>query len=390
MLNLYFSGRAWPSVSEDVQKVVDFFRQHETIRTKDGRTFFGRIQADANFAPAYVLARKGATYIAKPVKPADTENTFFSGDRSRQLTHIPFLSLLLSKEDLLWVATSAVKTPKGTVTRSKAQLLLERMWGLHVSGLHGRKFDDNIADEIVRSVCYTSGDKIPQAALWISGAVVEVVVPSWQSEPLQKLCAELEQEMAKTAVLTAVSTNTTYAGTWTTPAADFLATTEFVPDSDGNLVARTLGKPLRIVATAQMRTSGPFSRGLCINTTQAAILTALAPGQLLESVDHLLAVCSDELAKAADVFPNTSVVSAGSASTTAVSHLLPAFKKSGSGSGSGSGSVTAIVPDARLFRHVAYDISELAWLLSARRTGKSALAADEEVGASSLISVMMT
>jgi hypothetical protein len=384
MLNLYYSSEAWKAVAEDAAKVIDFFRRNETIRVRDGRTFFGKVQEGSNFLATHVLTRRGATYLARAATPDDMANTAFSGDRARQLTHIPFLSVLLTKEDLLWVATSGGATPKGTVARSKAQLLLERVWSLHVAGLHGRKFDDNIADEIVRTVCYSGLDKIPQAALWISGPVVEVVVPSWQADTLNKLCSELEQEMNKTVVVTVGSGADTYRGSWKDPATktEFVGTMSLVSDAEGNLRVRALAKALTLAFPpgSAVATSGPLRRGLAINTTQAAVLAALGPSSMLGVVDHLADMCGAGLGGGG--MGASSVISA-SGSTSAVAHLLPSFKKAGSEG-------TGLAPDARLNKLVANDVSELLWLVHARRTNKTALDSHEEVGASSLISVMLS
>jgi hypothetical protein len=389
MLNLYFGPGVWDDVAADVTKVIDFFRSHETVRTRDGRTFFGKVQPSAEFAPQYILNRRGPMYEAALVRPGDLVGTNFNGDRIRQLTHIPYINILLTREDLLAVAVSAVATPSGALARSKAQVLLERLWGLHVSGLHGRKFDDNIADEITRSISYLTDPRIPQGALWTSATIVEIVVPSWQRDAAHKLCLELEQELRKVSVVQ--TPHKLYAGSWTGsgPSAQFVPVKTLVPDADNNLVVRAVPSGQTLAVKREGKPHLGIRRGLSLNTTQAAVAVALAPEDVLVSLERLMdAVRSgpatagsgscaggsgSSVASSASVASNTSFVSR---------HLLPVLKTPAE-----SGAKLSF--NVNLTKLVTQDLAELTWLIHARHTHKSCLGPEEDVGASSMLSVLV-
>lgn len=388
MLNLYYPSDVWPTVGPSVAKVIEFFRSHETMRLRNGRTFFGTV-VDSTFVPSHSLQREGPLHLARPFQRSDARPEDFKDSRARQMTHMPFVTALFTKENLLWIAATApAAAPSAAQQQSKAQLLLERLWTLHVLGLQGRKFSDSIADEVIRTTAHATPDCISQARLWRTGVMVEMVFPGWHQDTANKLLGELEHEMRRSCVLATALDQPQHVYQFGTRSGDTITVTKVLEPAnkyDYTIRPAAVTSVVRLGALTpgSFRVSGDIHRGVCLNTTQAAIAVALGSPGVVAALQSLVDTINTggAVVTGSTGTSSTSTVSMGATSTVAAS-LLPVRRASGGGGSavSGSSTLSAVSSAPTLTQNeqtlqtmVLQDVRELTWLLNARRTRKTSL-----------------
>ena len=190
-------------------------------------------------------------------------------------TELPFVSIVLGRENLLWFAAVEAARPRA---------ILEALWNVHhVGNVAGRRFDDAASADLIRLVIsrrYTHAQK------WAPAAMLELLfLPD--DAVAAGLVHELEELMLATAV--AVSGEETYYGE-RQRGMRCTATHIFQDVAGGgdDLMLVPLPRPQDVAVD---RWSEWFVHGLCFTTTQLALLFAVGEEAALAALRVLVDAC---------------------------------------------------------------------------------------------------
>lgn len=275
-MSLYYTPNVWEGMQTHVDPVVEFFRDYDTVRAQDGRTYFCVRGSDRSSLRALAeLVKSGSRYVTQPLTAPKTLQV----NQVTSVTDVPWWCVLLTREDLLWAATNR-----------RGKELLRSLWSRRARGVTGRRFDDALAEDILRCVWNSTGTVVPQGCKWADGALVEIPFHIEDHDDITDILHELDEAMADTCVVTD--------GRSVTGVANRLdgyveVTGKMVEQED---TASAVVVPFTSPRTLKFRNikawSAPILRGFCITATQAAVLCGLAAHEDLTSLKHVLDSCS--------------------------------------------------------------------------------------------------
>ncbi len=302
MLTLYYPPAEWAALAEDRRKVLAFFKEFETIRTADGGTYLATT-LDDKFLPIAILDKQPhqSTYVTRDVDVHVVASVPCDEAELVRLTYVPFWSVLLMREDLLWIITMG---------SNRAKSALAQLWDkFHVRDLHGRKFQDSVSDRILKQTCTSSRTRIAEGAKWIAGVMVELVFSFDDEEQVRALLWEIEQGMDTSFVV-----QYDPAGDDDSDAeddddvhddvlgigkrmvnGDVEIISRFVPQDNGDLLVVHDDNNSAVIDEHQVSAmTETFNRGMNFTTTQAAVLAGVANTSTCNALASLVSHCTPE------------------------------------------------------------------------------------------------
>jgi hypothetical protein len=189
--------------------------------------------------------------------------------RLRKLCHQPLWSVVLAREDLLWVAATAPE-----FARAALQTLLKEH---HVPGVTGRRVQDAASCALLREVLQAPRGTAPRAARWAPGPVAELLFRVDDAAAML-LVDTLDAALSNSSVAPTIVARD--GGSGNRPV--FLAERAGVVvgvlrpatgDGDATLVLHTT-TDAATVDKAALAFSQPLVRGLCLSRTQAAVASS--------------------------------------------------------------------------------------------------------------------
>jgi hypothetical protein len=307
MLSLYYTPETWADLQSDVDIMLGFFKKHEVVRNAAGRSFFATVNVPAHhtidddddaitYTTTHELTRNNSAYVAHAV-PISTD---VRQTESTQLSQAPFWSLVFMREDLLAIATSG--------KRDGARKALAALWTHHVPRLAGRRFHDNLTYQLIADTLAATPTCIPGANKWAAGAMVELVFGFWDVDVVLHYVGVLDDFLSTTRVVQHYENkddepNATCLSVGFHPNSESKAITaygRFVCKSDADADTDADDYVLQNVPKGSidpesiLAWSEPPLRGLCITTTQIAILAAFGTAEQQKALQDVARACDLE------------------------------------------------------------------------------------------------
>lgn len=302
MLTVYYTPMDWTSLAEERSKVLGFFHEFETVRTATGRTFFATV-LENSFLPIVSLDRiPGDTaYVTGDVDCALVPSLAVDEPGLSRLTYSPFWSILLMREDLLWLIVQG---------SARARAALGTLWSkYHVRDLQGRRFKDAITDKLISQVCSSDTKFVEKGGKWVAGVMAEMVFSFSDESAIQPLLWTIEQGMERSCVVqySSADSDDESFDFDDSEDVDMLGYGKRLPNGDielagglmgngkGDLVAVPYAGSGVVVSESQVSAwTETFNRGLNFTTTQAAVLTGVANASTCQAFAKLVDRCSPE------------------------------------------------------------------------------------------------
>lgn len=236
------------------------------------------------------LTRDGTPVCA--LSPAQSERGYTVAPRqpttfpksTHPVMQIPCLCLVLTKEDLLWIATVPDAGPR---------VALKRLWDHHhVRTTPKRWFDDEASETFVNTVCNRASymDPVSGAVGWESGAVLELIL-RFDDGAAAALVEALDTAMVSTCV-SCTRDEEFYFGSRNMKDNDCLATVALEPTGAGDLVPRRLREP-EVLPDDDIEAWSEWPlRGLYITTAQIGLLFFCQDTAALRAMSRFVRHCT--------------------------------------------------------------------------------------------------
>ena len=282
IVSLYFA----PDDYEQLQPHID-----------DVQTFLTNVKLVNDEQEDKWIADGSDSVIAEVVVPRDASKPFAVRPVARAsapygpLTDIsgaPMFTVPFTREDLLSIALSG----------KRSQGLLKRLWALHTLGITGANFDDETSLQIIGEV----EDPLRNAGGWSHGVLLEVMFPQSDLQAVESL---LEQLYDGLKVFAVVHGGDTLLASKKPRGGSVIAVSALTTgDDERSLIVEALAEgPVRLHLSEIDGIVEPFLRGICLTTTQIAVIRGLgtdAAKAALEAIvatarDNAHAICAAEL-----------------------------------------------------------------------------------------------
>ena len=292
-LSLYYVPAVWGQLQPAVQTLNAFFATHVIVQERacasgacprwylvNGAPV-GTIDRSAQSKAGYVVSDMGPD---GPVLPLPDARLSVSGQLH--------WSLMVMREDLMWLALQP----------EPIRQTFGFLWSRHVRNLAGRRFDDKVAEAVITEAV---GGGLGGAATWIAGVMAEIVFAMDDPRMMEILGAlsildraiatgEHVVELKGGQLVCALPRRNLKLNTVTS----LRVVRHFHAEDDGGLAPRAV-KPYVARIDELCSWSEPMLRGLCINTTQAAFLTAMGSPADIAAFTTCVDACDSDVANMA-------------------------------------------------------------------------------------------